>query len=172
MASPLFEQAMSAVQSGDLESAKNLFVRVIEFSSDKAEIESAKEHLRKVGAGELILPDPNPEPQVTLTTAPTLEGFRVVQTIDIVTAEAVMGMNIFRDAMAQVRNIVGGRSTTTQKALREARDTCLRELKNEAAGLGANAVIAMKLDYAEFTGGGSGMLFLVASGTAVVVEQA
>lgn len=72
---------------------------------------------------------------------------------------------------AGVRDVFGGRSSATQKILRDARITCLQELKNEANNLGANAVIATRLDYSEFSGGGKSMLFLVASGTAVVVEE-
>lgn len=81
-------------------------------------------------------------------------------------------MNIFRDYFAAVTDIFGGRSSATQRVLRDARKTCLAELKKEADELGANAVIAVKLDYSEFSGGGKSMLFLVASGTAVVIEPA
>ena len=109
-------------------------------------------------------------PSVLLTTAPSLEGHRVIQTIDIVTAECVFGMNIFRDLFAGVRDIFGGRSKSSQRVLRDARQTCLTELRREAHALGANAVIAVDLDYSELSGSGKSMLFLVASGTAVRVE--
>ena len=46
----------------------------------------------------------------------------------------------------------------------------MSELKKEADNIGANAVIAVDLDYSEISGGGKSMLFLVASGTAVKVE--
>jgi uncharacterized protein YbjQ (UPF0145 family) len=68
-------------------------------------------------------------------------------------------MNIFRDIFAAVTDIFGGRSSATQRVLRDARKTCLAELKKEADELGANAVIAVKLDYSEFSGGGKSMLF-------------
>ena len=61
----------------------------------------------------------------------------------------------------------GGRSGSHQKALREARETCLEELAEEASGLGADAVVGVDLDYSEISGGGKGMVLLVASGTAV-----
>jgi uncharacterized protein YbjQ (UPF0145 family) len=112
----------------------------------------------------------NTLPSVTLTTAPSLEGFRVVRTVEVITSECVLGMNAFRDLLASVTDILGGRSGTTQKVLREARQLCLAELKREAGELGANAVIAVALDYNELSGQGKSMLFLVASGTAVVVE--
>jgi uncharacterized protein YbjQ (UPF0145 family) len=109
---------------------------------------------------------------VKLTTAPTLEGYRITATLDIVTAECVFGMNIFRDVLAAITDVAGGRSVATQTVLRDARLVCLRELRREAALLGADAVIAVDLDYSEFSGGGKSMLFLVATGTAVKVSPA
>ena len=109
--------------------------------------------------------------RVLLTTAPTLEGYRITETIEVITAECVFGVNVFRDMMTALTDIFGGRSETSQKVLRDARKTCLRELKKEAAQIGADAVIAMDLDYSEFSGGGKSMLFLVASGTAVRIER-
>jgi uncharacterized protein YbjQ (UPF0145 family) len=109
--------------------------------------------------------------QIILTTAPNLEGYRVVETLEIVTSECVFGMNMFRDIFAAFTDTFGGRSEASQKVLRDARKTCLLELKKEAAQIGADAVIAVDLDYNEFSGGGKSMLFLVASGTAVRVER-
>ena len=109
--------------------------------------------------------------RVVLTTAPHLEGYDVEKTVDVITAECVFGMNIFRDLFAGVRDVFGGRSAATQKVLRDARKTCLEELRKEAYEVGANAVIAVDLDYSEFSGQGKGMLFLVASGTAVKVTK-
>lgn len=108
---------------------------------------------------------------VILTTAPWLEGYRVVETVEIVTSECVYGMNIFRDFAAGITDALGGRSESTQNVLRDARKTCLTELKKEALNAGANAVIAVDLDYSEFSGQNKSMLFLVASGTAVKVEK-
>ena len=108
--------------------------------------------------------------QVICTTAPCLEGYRVTKTIEVITAECVFGMNIFRDMFASATDFLGGRSKATQKVLRDARRTCLWELKREAAEIDADAVIAINLDYNEFSGQGKSMLFLVASGTAVKIE--
>lgn len=103
---------------------------------------------------------------ITLTTANNIDGYRST-VIEIITAECAFGMNVFRDFFATVTDIVGGRSGSTQKVLQDARKTCLNELRREAARLGADGVIAVKLDYSEFSGAGKSMLFLVASGTAV-----
>lgn len=108
---------------------------------------------------------------MVITTAPVIEGYRVIETIEIVSAECAYGMNIFKDFFSSVRDIVGGRSNAIQNVLRDARRQCLADLKKEALDAGANAVIAVDLDYSEVSGGGSSMLFLVASGTAVKIEK-
>lgn len=107
---------------------------------------------------------------VMLTTEAYPQGLRIARRIEIVTAECAFGMNIFKDLFAGVRDIVGGRSEAVQKTLRDSRRTALFELKAEAHRVGANAVIAVDLDYVELSGAGN-MVLLVASGTAVIVEQ-
>ena len=102
-----------------------------------------------------------------ITTTPTFPGRDIRESLGIVTAECVLGVNIFRDLLGGIRDLVGGRSGTHQKALREARETCLEDLAAQASELGADAVVGVDLDYNEISGGGKGMLFLVASGTAV-----
>ena len=108
---------------------------------------------------------------IILTTENNPQDFFVEERIEIITAECVLGMNIFRDFFASVRDIVGGRSSASQKVLRDARKICLSELKNEAHSVGADAVIGVDLDYSEFSGGGKSMLFIVASGTAVKLKK-
>ncbi|WP_234840845.1 YbjQ family protein [Sinorhizobium meliloti] len=76
-------------------------------------------------------------------------------------------MNVFRDIANNWRDFVGGRSNSAQKSLKEARTVCLDELRREASALGADAVIAVDLDYNELTTGGAGILFVAATGTAV-----
>jgi uncharacterized protein YbjQ (UPF0145 family) len=109
--------------------------------------------------------------QIILTTSSHLEGYRVTEHRDIVSAECVFGMNVFKDMFAGIRDIFGGRNKSSQNALRDARTSCLEELRKEAREKGANAVIGVDLDYSEISGGGKSMLFLVATGTAVKVEK-
>lgn len=109
--------------------------------------------------------------EIILTTETTLSGYHVIDRIEIITAECVFGMNIFKDFFAGVRDIFGGRSKASQGVLRDSRKVCLSELRREALMVGANAVIAVDLDYNEISGDGKSMLFLVASGTAVNVEK-
>lgn len=104
-----------------------------------------------------------------LTTTNTVEGKRVVHYYGVVSGETIIGANIFRDFFASIRDIVGGRSSSYEQVLREAKATALKELQDEAAALGANAVIGIDLDY-ETVGGNSSMLMVTASGTAVYLE--
>ena len=103
---------------------------------------------------------------VTTTTA--VEGQPVRQYIGIVTGEAILGANIFRDLFAGIRDIVGGRSGAYEEELRRAREIALGEMTAEADQLGANAVIGVDIDYETIQlGQGGGMLMVTASGTAV-----
>lgn len=104
-----------------------------------------------------------------VTTTQNIEGKQVVRYLGIVTGEAILGANIFRDLFAGIRDIVGGRSAAYEKELQRARSIALEELEERATELGANAVIGVDLDY-EVLGGGNGMLMVSASGTAVVVQ--
>jgi len=100
-----------------------------------------------------------------LTTTATLQD-KKVEYIGMVSGEAIMGTNIVRDLFASITDIVGGRSGTYEKGLKEGREIALREMQGEAAALGANAVIGIDLDY-ETVGQGGSMLMVVATGTAV-----
>lgn len=104
-----------------------------------------------------------------LTTTNTVEGKHVVHYYGVVSGETIIGANIFRDFFASIRDIVGGRSSSYEQVLREAKATALKELQDEAAALGANAVIGIDLDY-ETVGGNGSMLMVTASGTAVYLE--
>jgi len=101
-----------------------------------------------------------------ITTTPTLEDRRITAYLGIVTGEAVMGANLFKDLFAGIRDVVGGRSGTYEKELRKARDIAFRELTEAAGELGADAVVGVDLDY-EVLGEKNGMLMVSASGTAV-----
>jgi len=107
---------------------------------------------------------------ITLTTGYFIANQEMECELEIVTAECVFGMNIFRDFFAGVTDIFGGRSGATQNVLRDARRTVLTELRREALIVGADAVIGVDLDYSEFSGKMKSMLFLVASGTAVKLK--
>jgi uncharacterized protein YbjQ (UPF0145 family) len=102
------------------------------------------------------------------TTTPSIEGQRIVQYFGIVTGEAIMGANMFRDLFAGIRDIVGGRSGAYEKELSQARQLAMEEMEAMAVQLGANALVGVDIDY-EVLGAGNGMLMVTACGTAVKV---
>ena len=101
-----------------------------------------------------------------LSTTNTIEGSPVKDYLGIVTGETIIGANIFKDLFASIRDIVGGRSGSYERVLREAKDTALREMTENANKLGASAIVGIDLDY-ETVGKNGGMLMVTASGTAV-----
>jgi uncharacterized protein YbjQ (UPF0145 family) len=105
--------------------------------------------------------------EIVLTTETAIFTHVITERLGVVTYEAAFGMGILSDFFTGFSDLVGGRSRTTQKTLRSARNTVLRGLRHEALLMGADAVIAIDLDYSEFSGQGKSMLFLVGSGTAV-----
>jgi uncharacterized protein YbjQ (UPF0145 family) len=105
---------------------------------------------------------------MTVTTTPSIEGRKIQQYHGVVTGEAILGANIFRDFFAGIRDIVGGRSAAYEKELRRAREIALSELQHAATALGANAVVGVDIDY-ETVGGQNSMLMVSVSGTAVTV---
>ncbi len=104
-----------------------------------------------------------------LTTTNNIEGKRITAYYGIVSGETIIGANIFKDFFAGIRDIVGGRSGAYERVLREAKDTAMNEMAEQARSLGANAVIAVDLDY-ETVGSGGSMLMVTAAGTAVRYE--
>ncbi|MCA6975034.1 heavy metal-binding domain-containing protein [Pectobacterium carotovorum] len=105
-----------------------------------------------------------------LSTTPSLEGFTITEYCGIVTGEAILGANIFRDFFASIRDVVGGRSGAYEKELRKARQIAFKELQEQAADLGANAIVGIDLDY-ETVGKDGSMLMVTVSGTAVKVRR-
>jgi uncharacterized protein YbjQ (UPF0145 family) len=105
-------------------------------------------------------------------TTPSIEGKRIIRYLGLVSGEAILGANIFKDIFAGIRDIVGGRSAAYEKELRQAKDIAVEEMKEQARALNANAVVGVDLDYETLQiGQTGGMLMVSASGTAVVYEE-
>lgn len=102
------------------------------------------------------------------TTTPTIEGHPIREYKGLVTGETIIGANFVKDIFAGIRDIVGGRSSSYEEVLREAKDTAMREMKERALAMGANAIVGIDLDY-EALGANSSMLMVTACGTAVVI---
>jgi uncharacterized protein YbjQ (UPF0145 family) len=105
-----------------------------------------------------------------LTTTSTIQGLEVYEYLGVVTGEAILGANIFRDLFAGIRDIVGGRAGAYEKELRRAREIAMQEMQEQALRLGANAVVGIDIDYETINiqDGGS-MMMVTASGTAMRV---
>jgi uncharacterized protein YbjQ (UPF0145 family) len=107
-----------------------------------------------------------------VTTTPTIEGKKIVRYFGLVTGEAILGANIFKDFFAGIRDIVGGRSAAYENELRQAKEIAIEEMKEQARALNANAVIGVDLDYETIqVGQTGGMLMVSANGTAVAYEE-
>ncbi|MGE5632214.1 MAG: putative heavy metal-binding protein [Caulobacteraceae bacterium] len=104
-----------------------------------------------------------------VTTTPSVEGKRIVEYKGIVFGEVISGVDFIKDFAAGLTNFFGGRSGSYEGELIEARENAIEEMTKRAAGMGANAVVAVDVDY-EVLGQGNNMLMVTASGTAVVVE--
>jgi uncharacterized protein YbjQ (UPF0145 family) len=102
-----------------------------------------------------------------VTTTPNVEGRPVREYLGVVTGEAILGANLFKDFGASIRDVIGGRSAGYEKDLKKARETALTEMQQEAEALGANAVLGVDIDYETLKGS---MLMVTASGTAAKIE--
>jgi len=100
-------------------------------------------------------------------TTPTIEGKQIVKYYGLVSGEAILGANLFKDLFASIRDIVGGRSAAYEKELRSAKDIAIQEMAEQAQAYGANAIVAVDLDYETIGSGSGNMLMVSASGTAV-----
>ncbi len=105
------------------------------------------------------------------STTSQLQGYQVTAYLDIVTGEAILGTNIFKDIFGAIRDVVGGRSGTYEKEMGQAREIAFAELEEKAAALGANAIIGIDIDY-EVLGAQNGMMMVSVSGTAVTIVKA
>ena len=104
-----------------------------------------------------------------LTTTPTVEGRTIREYKGVVFGEVISGVNFFRDIAASIRDLVGGRSTSYEEELINARSQAMDEMAERAVRLGADAVLGIDIDY-EVLGEKGGMLMVTASGTAVKLD--
>lgn len=103
-----------------------------------------------------------------ISTTPNLEGHPIQKYLGVVTGETIIGANVFKDMMAGITDFFGGRSTTYEKVLIQAKDTAIQEMVDRAGQWGANAIVGIDIDY-ETVGGSGSMLMVTCSGTAVVI---
>jgi len=103
------------------------------------------------------------------STTPTIQGREIRLYHGVVTGEAILGANLFKDIFASIRDIVGGRSAAYEEELRKARDIAFEEMTRQAEEMGADAIVGIDVDY-ETVGAQGGMLMVAVSGTAVTLR--
>ena len=103
------------------------------------------------------------------STTPSIQGKDITNYHGVVTGEAILGANIFKDLFASIRDIVGGRSAAYEQELQKARIIAFEEMSQKASELGANAIVGIDIDY-ETVGAQGGMLMVSVSGTAVTLR--
>lgn len=102
-----------------------------------------------------------------LVTSPNLGDKKIVEYYGLVTGEIIMGTNPIKDIAANLRDLVGGRSKEYEQSLIKAKEIALKELEENAAAMGANAVISIDIDYEQVS---NNMLMVCTAGTAVKYE--
>jgi uncharacterized protein YbjQ (UPF0145 family) len=107
------------------------------------------------------------EDGMLVSTTDGIEGRKIAQYLGLVSGDAVMGTNMFRDMFAGLRDIVGGRSGAYEKELKRAKQLAVEEMVEEARELGADAIVGVDLDYEHLGGESRSMLMVSANGTAV-----
>jgi len=106
-----------------------------------------------------------------ILTTPGIEDKKIIKHFGLVSGEAILGANIFKDFFASIRDIVGGRSQAYEQELQKAKNIALEEMQARAESLGANAIVAVDLDYESIQMGHSNMLMVSASGTAIRLQS-
>ena len=109
------------------------------------------------------------ETKMIHSTTPNIQGKEFLKYHGVVTGEAILGANIFKDVFASIRDIVGGRSAAYEEELKKARAIAFEEMSQKATDLGANAIVGIDIDYEAF-GAKGGMLMVSVSGTAVTIK--
>ena len=104
-----------------------------------------------------------------ITTTQSIQGHEIREYKGIVSGEVIFGMNFVKDIFASVRDFVGGRSGTYEKAMIEGREQAQREMEQRAAKMGANAIVGVSYGY-ETVGANGAMLLISISGIAVVID--
>ena len=105
-----------------------------------------------------------------ITTTSTLQDRKISKYLGLVSGEAILGANIFKDIFAGIRDIIGGRSAAYEDELRKAKDIATQEMIQQAESFGGNAIIGVDIDYETISSGGGSMLMVAVTGTAVIVE--
>ncbi|PZC43800.1 MAG: Uncharacterized conserved protein YbjQ, UPF0145 family [Chloroflexi bacterium] len=97
-------------------------------------------------------------------TSDTIPGREIDETLGLVVANAVRARHVGRDILAGLKNIIGGEIGSYQHLLMESREQAITRVEADAAALGADAIVALRMATSSITQGASEVLVY---GTAV-----
>lgn len=107
-------------------------------------------------------------PHNMVTTAFTLDGYRIVRNLGLVRGIIVRSRSIVGTIGASLQTLVGGNITLLTNLCEETREHAFDLMRQHAAELGGNAVVGMRYDATEVM---QGVTEVLAYGTAVYVER-
>jgi uncharacterized protein YbjQ (UPF0145 family) len=108
--------------------------------------------------------------RMILTSSNTLETYKIIEYMGLVTGESLIGANIYKDLFSGVRDVVGGRTSRYEEELEKARDIAFKSMEEKAEQLGANAIVGLKISYNNLGGTLGNTILVTAYGTAVKCE--
>ena len=88
-----------------------------------------------------------------MTTSDNVAGQEIVETLGLVTANAVRARHLGRDIMAALKNLIGGEIVSYRQLLTGTREEALQRLEQEAEQLGADAVVTVRISSLSVTAG-------------------
>lgn len=105
-----------------------------------------------------------------ILNTPNIEGKKIIEYFGLVTGEALIGANVYKDLFSGVRDVVGGRTSAYEEELKKARELALTSMEEKADKLGANGVLGVQIAYQNLGGTMGNTIMVTVFGTAVKFE--
>lgn len=105
-----------------------------------------------------------------ILTSPTIQGKNINEYYGLVTGDALLGANLYKDLFSGVRDVVGGRTTKYEEELTNARNLAIKSMVGKAEEMGANAIIGTKVSYHNLGGTMGNTIMVTVVGTAISYE--
>lgn len=105
-----------------------------------------------------------------IVTSPTVEGKQIKEYHGLVTGDALLGANMYKDLFSGVRDVVGGRTSKYEEELTNARKLAIKSMQEKAEQKGANAIIGTRVAYHNLGGTMGNTIMVTVFGTAVSLQ--
>jgi uncharacterized protein YbjQ (UPF0145 family) len=105
------------------------------------------------------------------TTISTIPNTEITEILSVIHNRVVLGTNLFSDISAGFSDIFGGKNTAYEKRLAEITNQVIEGLKEKAKKIKADALIDLKIDVDEISGGSKSMFMVTAIATAVKLNK-